>query len=82
MSSVGTAELSEARGRIAATSCGNFALFGGGVLAAGEASKTVDIFAGSNSTWSTATLSVARGYLAAASAGSTHALFAGGEDQS
>ncbi|HEX6882281.1 MAG TPA: hypothetical protein VF530_02810 [Planctomycetota bacterium] len=54
-----TAQLSVARGQMAAASVGNLALFAGGIDATSPLA-TVDIYDDSTGTWSTATLSQAR----------------------
>ena len=81
----GTATLSQARYLLAATSVGNYALFGGGhgggdVGGYANVSNAVDIFNGTTGQWTTATLSEARCYFAATSVGH-YALFAGGYRQ-
>lgn len=76
-----TANLSVARGFLAAASSGNTVVFAGGVTggvggAAYAPSAVVDIYNTNTSTWTTSTISQARGSLAAASAGNL--LFFGG----
>jgi hypothetical protein len=68
--------MSQARGGLASTGVGNFALFGGGFSTAGK-SDVVDIYDTSASTWTTAALSEAREYPAATTVGNL-AMFAGG----
>jgi hypothetical protein len=74
-----TAQLSEARSFMGATSVGNVALFAGGDRSRSgtDASDVVDLFNVVTGAWSTARLSVARIYVAAASVGNV-SLFAGG----
>ena len=67
-----TATLSQARNYLAATSVGNYALFGGGV-----GSTRVDVYNSATTQWSTASLSQPRYMLAATSVGD-YALFGGG----
>ena len=63
-------ELCKARKKLAATSLGTQALFGGGYLSGGGGSRAeVDIFDAADGTWSTATLSVSRMRVQAAAAG-------------
>jgi hypothetical protein len=87
-----TATLSQARALLAATSVGNFVLFGGG----GKLNESninesntnssnkvneldiVDVFDVTSNRWTTATLSQARSYLAATSVDNRYALFGGG----
>ena len=76
-----TAELSTARGLLAAAASGNTVLFAGGVTGeagggSNVASSVVDIYNLSTSTWTSSSLSQARGSLAATSAGNL--LFFGG----
>ncbi len=71
-----TAQLSQARSGLAATSVGTVAIFAGG-LGKGF-SNVVDLYDSGTGRWSTAQLSLARGYLSATSVG-TVAIFAGGE---
>ena len=68
--------LSEARSFLAATSVGNYALFGGG-----ESSSTVDAYNTSLTRTLPTALSEGRGYLAATSVGN-YALFGGGDNGS
>jgi len=72
-----TANLSQARYNLAATSAGNQVFFGGGGNWAGTKSNVVDIYNTSTNTWTAATLSVSRSFPAAASAGN-EVLFGGG----
>ncbi len=73
-----TAQLSQARAYIAATSVGTVALFaGGGGIAGLVFSAVVDIYDSGTGRWSTAQLSQARAQFSATSIG-TVALFAGG----
>jgi len=62
-----TANLSQARSYLAATSVGNLTFFGGGNATNQQISNVVDIFNSTTQTWSTTTLSQARYLLAAAS---------------
>lgn len=64
-----TANLSQARQYLAATTVGTKALFAGGDAGSGNYSNVVDIFDTSSGSWLTATLSLGRTDLAAASAG-------------
>ena len=75
------ANLSLARGALAATSVGSKALFGGGVDGAGtpEFFAVVEVYDVNSGTWSLSSLSSARSDLVATSVGSK-ALFAGGFD--
>ncbi|MCP3917509.1 MAG: hypothetical protein GY711_18345 [bacterium] len=76
-----TEQLSEPRSALAATSVGQYALFGGGANGgAPNASATVDIYDAAAESWATSSLSIARHSLVATSAGSK-ALFAGGGPQ-
>jgi len=68
-----TANLSQGRYWLAATTVGNKALFAGG----SGASNVVDIYDADTNTWSTATLSQARSQLSATTVGNK-AMFAGG----
>ena len=70
--------LSEARSFLAATSVGNYALFGGG---GDSSSSTVDAYNTSLTRTSPTALSEARYYLAATSVGN-YALFGGGDNGS
>jgi hypothetical protein len=73
-----TAQLSEGRAYLAATSVGSLAMFAGGMSSKTSfASSTVDIYDVATGLWSTAQLSVARFGLSATST-QTLALFAGG----
>ena len=72
-------ELSVARGNLAATSIGNFALFGGGYDSSDNSCySTVDAYDTSLTRTTATELSVARGNLAATSIGN-FALFGGGK---
>ncbi|MHC4459858.1 MAG: Kelch repeat-containing protein, partial [Planctomycetota bacterium] len=71
-----TAQLSEARDCIGATTVGNLAIFAGGRTSTGQSSK-VDIYDSSTDTWYTHELSQARCYTAATTVGSK-AFFGGG----
>ena len=70
-----TAQLSVARGILAATSVGNVAIFAGGL--GNSLSNAVDLYNSASGTWSTAQLSERRMGLAATSVGNV-AIFAGG----
>jgi hypothetical protein len=73
-----TAQLSEGRTILAATSVGSLAMYAGGLSSkTSYASRTVDIYDVATGLWSTAQLSVARFGLSATSV-QTLALFAGG----
>jgi hypothetical protein len=72
-----TATLSQPRRSLAATSVGNFVLFGGGYNSNGF-SNVVNVFDVTSNTWTTATLSQAHSYLAATSIDNRCALFGGG----
>jgi hypothetical protein len=74
-----TAQLSENRTELAATSVGNMAIFAGGKTDGPVIYSTdaVDLYNSVTGNWSTAQLSVARNGLAATSVG-TVAIFAGG----
>ena len=72
-----TANLSQARASLAATSVGNLALFAGGEINGVNFSAVVDIYNITSNTWTTASLSQPRYYLAATSVGNL-AFFAGG----
>ena len=71
-----TANLSQARYYLSATTVGNKAFFAGGAHASGY-SNVVDIYDADTGLWSTDTLSQGRYYLSATSVGSK-AIFAGG----
>ena len=73
-----TAQLSQGRAMLAATSVGNLAMFAGGAQTTpAYPSSTVDVYDVATGEWSTAQLSVARLGLSATSV-RTFALFAGG----
>jgi len=74
-----TANLSVGRDELAATTVGNYAIFGGGWVYPSGVKANVDIFDAGTRQWSTASLSVARSQLAATSVGN-NALFGGGYD--
>jgi len=73
-----TTTLSQARFDLAATSVGDFALFGGGIGNSDDSDAVVDIFNSTSGTWTTTTLPVAFVSLAATSVGKL-ALFGGGQ---
>ncbi|MEM9849093.1 MAG: T9SS type A sorting domain-containing protein [Bacteroidota bacterium] len=74
-----TARLSQARFFMAATTAGDKAYFGGGVIDNNTMSKRVDIYDATTDTWSIDSLSIERGLLAATTV-QNQVIFAGGHD--
>jgi len=77
MASWSTAQLSQARYALSATSVAQIVLFAGGINASSGETDRVDIYTSSADIWTSASLSLARYWMAAASVG-TLAMFAGG----